>query len=81
MTRHRSHLPNWRGTPEKTRRGIFEQVAEERKLSPEAVEKDWWLVLALDLVFSMSSGQAIVFKGGTSLSAQLLDTRYLLLDT
>jgi len=68
MTRHRLHLPNWIGTPEKTRRGIFEQVAEERKLSPEAVEKDWWLVLALDLVFSMSCGQAIVFKGGTSLS-------------
>jgi hypothetical protein len=68
MTKHRSHLPKWIATPETSKRGIFEAVAEEQRLSPEAVEKDWWLVLALDLVFSMSCGRAIVFKGGTSLS-------------
>lgn len=68
MTKHRSHLSKWIATPETSKRGIFEAVAEEQRLSPEAVEKDWWLVLALDLVFSMSCGQAIVFKGGTSLS-------------
>lgn len=68
MTKCRSHLPKWIATPEESRLRIFEAVAEEQGLSPEAVEKDWWLVLALDLVFSMSYGNALVFKGGTSLS-------------
>jgi predicted nucleotidyltransferase component of viral defense system len=43
-------------------------VAEDQGLSPEAVEKDWWLTLTLDLVFSMDCGKSLVFKGGTSLS-------------
>ena len=68
MTKCRSHLPQWIATPVDSKRRIFEAVAEEQGLSSEAVEKDWWLVLTLDLVFSMSCGKALVFKGGTSLS-------------
>lgn len=68
MTNCRSHLPKWIATPEESKRAIFEAVAEDQGLSPEAVEKDWWLTLTLDLVFSMNCGKSLVFKGGTSLS-------------
>lgn len=68
MTKCRSHLPKWIATPEESKLRIFEAVAEDQGVSPEAVEKDWWLALTLDLVFSMSCGKALVFKGGTSLS-------------
>lgn len=68
MTKCRSHLPKWIATPDESKRTIFEAVAEQQGISPEAAEKDWWLVLALDLVFSMSCGKTLVFKGGTSLS-------------
>lgn len=68
MTNCRSHLLKWIELPNESKRNIFEAVAEDQGLSPEAVEKGWWLVLTLDLVFSMACGKSLVFKGGTSLS-------------
>lgn len=35
---------------------------------PAAVEKDWWVVRTLELVFQLEVGPHTVFKGGTSLS-------------
>ncbi len=40
----------------------------ERKLPPAAIEKDWWVVRTLELVFDTSIAPHTVFKGGTSLS-------------
>lgn len=37
-------------------------------LAPYAVEKDWWVVQSLALIFQMDIGSYLVFKGGTSLS-------------
>jgi hypothetical protein len=33
-----------------------------------AVEKDWWVVQTLSIIFEMETGKHLVFKGGTSLS-------------
>ena len=33
-----------------------------------AVEKDWWVVQTLSIIFEMQIGKHLVFKGGTSLS-------------
>lgn len=37
-------------------------------MTPYAVEKDWWVVQTLAIIFEMEIGKHIVFKGGTSLS-------------
>lgn len=68
MTKCRSHLPEWIAMPNESKNVIFETVGEANGISPEAAEKDWWLSLTLDLVFSMSCAGALLFKGGTSLS-------------
>lgn len=47
---------------------IFEQVSELTGLPPFAVEKDWWVVKALELIFGMEIKDHLLFKGGTSLN-------------
>ena len=51
------------------RSDLFREVAAARHLQPAIVEKDFWVCLALDLLFHESAyAGSIVFKGGTSLS-------------
>lgn len=52
----------------KDKLNIFNQVSEKTGLPSSAVEKDWWVTLALNIIFSLSYSKHIVFKGGTSLS-------------
>ena len=33
-----------------------------------AIEKDWWVTLAIRAIFDLPIGKHLVFKGGTSLS-------------
>jgi predicted nucleotidyltransferase component of viral defense system len=33
-----------------------------------AIEKDWWVTLAIRAIFNLPIGKHLVFKGGTSLS-------------
>lgn len=47
---------------------IFEEVAAKTGMTAFTVEKDWWVVQALSVVFDMPVAQHLVFKGGTSLS-------------
>ncbi len=47
---------------------IFEQVSARKSLPVYAIEKDWWVVQTLRLVFSLDVNEHLVFKGGTSLS-------------
>lgn len=59
----------WLKLPERTQSNIFEETAKAVGLNTaSAVEKDWWVVRALELVFASSIAQFSVFKGGTSLS-------------
>lgn len=53
---------------EKDKLNVFNQVSERTGLPSSAVEKDWWVTLALNIIFSLPYSKHIVFKGGTSLS-------------
>ncbi len=47
---------------------ICNRVQEETGLSPQIVEKDWWVTTILRALFSLPYADALSFKGGTSLS-------------
>ena len=47
---------------------ICQEVARKTGMASFAVEKDWWVVQALALVFETAIAKHLVFKGGTSLS-------------
>ncbi len=59
---------NWLTLPTKRRIEILNQATELTGLPAMAVEKDWWVTLALNASFSLPCSKSIVFKGGTSLS-------------
>ena len=61
-------MNNWLSIEEDRRRAIIESVATQTRLSPHAVEKDWWVTMSLRALFSCECADHIVFKGGTSLS-------------
>ena len=54
--------------PEKEKKLIIKSLAQKAKLPEAAVEKDWWVVQTLRIVFGMETSSHMVFKGGTSLS-------------
>ena len=47
---------------------IFNQISNETGMPSFAVEKDWWVVQTLSVIFELEAGKHLVFKGGTSLS-------------
>jgi len=61
-------IQEWLFLSDDFKRNMFNQIALRKKLTEEAVEKDWWVVQTLSLIFSMDCASALVFKGGTSLS-------------
>lgn len=58
----------WLKVPNETKRRAYTQVAEKTGMSAYAVEKDWWVVQTLSLLFETTLKDHLVFKGGTSLS-------------
>ena len=58
----------WLSVPEETKKNAYTQIAEQTGMTPFAVEKDWWVVQTLGIVFAMEVSSHLVFKGGTSLS-------------
>lgn len=59
---------NFYEIPQDEKVKIFEQVSKLTSLPPFAVEKDWWVVKALELIFRMEIKNHLLFKGGTSLN-------------
>jgi len=47
---------------------IFQQIGNKTNMPAFAVEKDWWVVQTLAIIFNMEVASHLVFKGGTSLS-------------
>lgn len=47
---------------------IYRQASSQSRMPAHAVEKDWWVVQALDMIFEMPIATQLIFKGGTSLS-------------
>ncbi len=54
--------------PEKEKLKIFEQISARTPLPDYAVEKDWWVVQTLRIIFGMDIGKTHYFQRGTSLS-------------
>lgn len=50
------------------KREIFQQIGIKMNIHEAAVEKDWWVVQTLGLIFQLEVSKHIIFKGGTSLS-------------
>ncbi len=47
---------------------ILTNIADEKGIVENAVEKDYWVSMVLRSIFSLPYSDALVFKGGTSLS-------------
>ena len=47
---------------------VFRSIEYQHGMSAFAIEKDWWVVRTLDILFKSSIKESLVFKGGTSLS-------------
>lgn len=58
----------WLKIPAEKRIEILNQASNSTGLPAIAIEKDWWVTLALKASFALDYSQHIVFKGGTSLS-------------
>ena len=54
--------------PKEDRLAICQNVESETGIPDFAVEKDWWVVQTLKIIFEMEIAEHLVFKGGTSLS-------------
>jgi len=61
-------MNNWLNIDKGRRIFIIESIAKKTQLSPDAIEKDWWVTMTLRALFSCECAEHIVFKGGTSLS-------------
>ena len=61
-------LKEWLVLPDETKRNIFNEISQKTGLPTFAVEKDWWVVKTLDVIFGSDISEHTVFKGGTSLS-------------
>ena len=64
-----THLQEWFRLPDETKIRLFAETSRQIGLpSSSAAEKDWWVVHTLSVIFSMDCSNALIFKGGTSLS-------------
>ncbi|MCK4920472.1 MAG: nucleotidyl transferase AbiEii/AbiGii toxin family protein [Bacteroidales bacterium] len=54
--------------PDETKKRIYKNAGEKNNLPPYAIEKDWWVVQTLSILYNTKIGEHLVFKGGTSLS-------------
>jgi Nucleotidyl transferase AbiEii toxin, Type IV TA system len=61
-------LIQWSNLSKEDKNEIFEQTGNTTGLPNAAIEKDWWVVLCLQIIFKSSIAKHTVFKGGTSLS-------------
>jgi hypothetical protein len=61
-------MEKWFNLPENDRKEIINQVSAKTGLLPTAIEKDWWVMIALKAIYSSEYAKHLVFKGGTSLS-------------
>jgi predicted nucleotidyltransferase component of viral defense system len=59
---------NWLNLSEQRRKEIINNISFRTGLAVAAIEKDWYVTLALHAVFQTQWATEIVFKGGTSLS-------------
>ena len=61
-------MNRWHSTSDTDKQIAYNQLWDKTNLPAFAVEKDWWVVQTLAILFEMEIGKHLVFKGGTSLS-------------
>ena len=61
-------MTEWRQLSRDEQIAALQQVAGQKHIPPQAVEKDLWVTVILQMVFSLPFADKLVFKGGTSLS-------------
>ena len=61
-------MNNWTKLTKEERLTILANIAENKGIVDNAIEKDYWVSMALRAIFSLPYADAFVFKGGTSLS-------------
>ena len=54
--------------PDSEKKAIFKQISNNTGMPAFAVEKDWWVMQTLAIIFDMKVAEHLIFKGGTSLS-------------
>ncbi|MBK7097819.1 MAG: nucleotidyl transferase AbiEii/AbiGii toxin family protein [Sphingobacteriales bacterium] len=63
------HLEEWFQLPDETKIRLFTETSRKMGLpSSSSAVNDWWVVPSLAIIFSMNYANALIFKGGTSLS-------------
>lgn len=50
-------MNRWYGVPEEDKAIAYRQIAERVNLPAYAVEKDWWVVLVLSILFGMKTSK------------------------
>lgn len=50
------------------RKNVYESISHKVNLPAQVIEKDFWVTVVLQTVFSLPIAEHLVFKGGTSLS-------------
>lgn len=61
-------MNNWQSLTVQERQQLIQNISYQTGLSPHAIEKDWWVTMALKALFQTSCSDFLLFKGGTSLS-------------
>lgn len=61
-------MTEWKELTRDEQIAALQNVAGLKHIPPQAVEKDLWVSIILQIVFSLSFADKMVFKGGTSLS-------------
>jgi hypothetical protein len=61
-------MTGWLKLNDSQRKATIDAAAEIGGISPKAIEKDWWVTLALKALFQSAYAGHMIFKGGTSLS-------------
>ena len=60
--------------PAEDRRDIFSEAAARLGIRPTIIEKDFWVCIALKVLFEKSRfGKSVVFKGGLSKAHGLIE--------
>ncbi len=61
-------MDKWFQVSDERKVQVYSTISDDIKLPAYAIEKDWWVVQTLAIIFEMEIGKYLVFKGGTSLS-------------
>jgi hypothetical protein len=61
-------MDKWAKAPPEDREALFTETAAKKDISPEIVEKDFWVCWTLLQISRLTGLPRLIFKGGTSLS-------------